>query len=571
MKTTSLALFLFVVAMTPSLGQVVEDKRPASVSGSVLRAGTTEPVRGAQMELVPSEVGTLADYDYNPAILNALKSRSKSFTAITDNKGAFSFADVVPGQYRLSAVRDGYGRTEYLQRGANDRGAVVEIPPGGRLSDLVIAMAPASTISGTVVDENGSPAAYASVEALAVQWFPGGVRRLRLVQTADVDDLGDFRLYWLSPGDYYVAVEYRDGGVRHELFPATPQTRSNLPLPEVEYPTYYYPGTPDLSAAQVIHLGNSSEVPGIRFRLQPAPLATLRGSVTNLPTGPLKPVYAQILLAPTALADGGFSFHYRSDDRGKFEIRGVAPGSYLIKAVAGVSNLELNSSVVRVEVGSKDVENIAVPLSPGITVRGRVQLDGTPGPLPFDVSLAFPQLTGSLGRGESFTGRVSADGSFTADGGFPGKFQVSIMGLPEGYYLKQVLQGSKDVLESDVQLGGDNSSSIDVILGRNRKSLTGTVLALDSKPASGAIVVLVPNQLQKRADRYRRIVTDAQGQFRIVGMPPGTYTAYAFDEILSDAFYDPDFLRLYTGRGVDVTINDVTDSIANPRLIPVQR
>jgi hypothetical protein len=145
------------------------------------------------------------------------------------------------------------------------------------------------------------------------------------------------------------------------------------------------------------------------------------------------------------------------------------------------------------------------------------------------------------------------------------------MGLPEGYYLKQVLQGSKDVLESGVQLGGDSSSSIDVILGRNRKSLTGTVLALDSKPAPGAIVVLVPNQLQKRADRYRRVVTDAQGRFRIAGMPPGAYTVYAFDEILSDAFYDPEFLRLYVGRGVDVTINDVTDSIANPKLIPLPR
>jgi hypothetical protein len=224
-----------------------------------------------------------------------------------------------------------------------------------------------------------------------------------------------------------------------------------------------------------------------------------------------------------------------------------------------------------VEVGSKDVENIAIPLGPGITVRGRVQMDGATGPLPFDISLVLPQFTGGLGRGELFSGRISADGRFTADGGFPGKFQVSVMGLPEGYYLKQVLQGSKDVLESDVQLGGDNPSSIDLILGRNRQLLTGTVLALDTKPAPGAIVVLVPRELQNRGDRYRRVVTDAQGQYRIVGLPPGSYTAYAFDEILSDAFYDPEFLRLYTGRGVDVTMNDITDSIANPKLVPVQR
>ena len=563
MKRFSLAALLFIIAIAPSLAQVVEDKRPASISGTVLRAGTTEPVRGAQLELVPAEVGTLADYDYNPIIFSAIKSRTKSFTAAADKNGAFSFAEVIPGRYRLSAIGDGFSRTEYLQRGANDRGAVVEIPAGGRITDIVMAMAPASTISGTVVDENGGPAAYASVEALAVQYFPGGVRRLRLVQTADANDLGEFRLYWLSPGDYYVAVEYKTDGVRHDTLAGTPQTRPNLPLPEVEYPTYYYPGTPDLSAAQAIHLADSADVPGIRFKLEHKPLATLRGVVANLPVGPGKPAYAQILLAPTALADGGFSFRYRSDDHGRFEIRGVAPGSYLIKS--------LGSPVVRVEVGSQDVENISIPLSPGNAVRGRVLMDGAPGKLPFDASLVLPQFTGGLGRGEMFSGRLSADGSFIADEAFPGKFQASMLGLPEGYYLKQVLQGGKDVLESGVQLGGDNSPSVDLVLGRNLKTLTGTVLAFDNRPVPGAVVVLVPKQLQSRGDRYRRVVTDAQGQFRIIGMPPGAYTAYAFDEIVSDVFYDPDFLRLYFGRGVDVTIDDITDSIANPKLIAVQR
>src|SRR5882757_1182461 len=121
MKRACFAVLLFVVAMTPSFAQVVEDKRPASVSGTVLRAGTTEPIRGAQVELVPSEAGTLSDYDYNSIIFNALKSRSKTFSVVTDNRGDFSFPEVAPGKYRLSAVRDSYGRTEYLQRGANDR------------------------------------------------------------------------------------------------------------------------------------------------------------------------------------------------------------------------------------------------------------------------------------------------------------------------------------------------------------------------------------------------------------------------------------------------------------------
>jgi hypothetical protein len=571
MNRAIVVISLFIAGMTQVSAQSVEDKRPASVSGTVLRDGTTEPLRAAQVELVPSEIGTLGDYDYNPAIFNAVKSRVKPFMVTTDNRGVFSFAEVVPGQYRLSAVRDGYSRTEFLQRGANDRGAVVDVLPGARLTDLVISMRPASTISGTVVDENGVPAAYASVQALAVQYSPGGVRRLRVVQTVDVNDLGEFRLYWLSPGDYYVAVDFKEGGARHEIFGGAPQIRPNVPLPEVEYPTFYYPGTPDLSGAQTIHLTGSGEVPGINFRLRHTPLATLHGSVTNLPTGSIKPGSVQILLSPTVLADGVLSFSYRSDAQGKFKIAGIAPGSYLMRAVASAGNSSMYSSVVRIDVGSTDVENIGIPLSQGIAVRGRVQVEGSSGSLPFDTSLIIPRFNGPLGRGESFSGRISASGALTAEDGFPGKFQVSLMGLPEGYYLKQVLQGSKDVLESDVQLGGDNPPSVDLVLAKNTRTLGGTVLDLDNRPATGVVVVLVPAQFQSRADRYRRVVTDAQGQFRIAGTPPGKYTAFAFDEILGDAFYNPEFLRNYTGRGVDVTVKDISDSIANPKLISVQQ
>src|SRR5215471_200188 len=62
MKRSSWAVLFFVLVVTPLIAQVAEDKRPANLSGTVLRAGSTEPVRGAQLELVPSEVGTLADY-----------------------------------------------------------------------------------------------------------------------------------------------------------------------------------------------------------------------------------------------------------------------------------------------------------------------------------------------------------------------------------------------------------------------------------------------------------------------------------------------------------------------------
>ncbi len=556
-----------------SQGTLPDEKPTASISGTVFRKGTTEIIAGAHLELLPSEIGALGDYDFNPAILNMLKSRKRSFTAVTDNKGAYSIQGLPAGEYRLAVVRDGFTRTEYLQSIGNDRGAVIRISAGQKLSDVSIGMTPAPTISGTVLDESGVPAAYATIEAIALQYFPGGARRLRLVQTANTDDLGQFRLYWLSPGDYIVAVDY-NGGARHEIFAAVPQDRPNLPLPEVDYPTFYYPNTPDLSAAQALHIGESGETSGIDFRLNHASLATLRGTVQNLPnsTIPDRPTQAQILLAPVRFPDGSISYHYRADTNGRFQIKGVAPGSYFIQAVGGSSNISLRSPSVRVEVGSKDVDNIAVPLFAGVKITGTVQVEGVAGPPSFDTSLVLPYFTGELGHGEFFPSRVAPDGTLTDAIGFPGTFQITILGLPNGYYLKQAILGSRDVLESGLHIEAGNLSPLSLILGKNTKTVSGTVTGFDNRPSAGAAVVLIPAQeFRNRADRYGRATTDAQGQFHLSGIPPGRYSALAFDDVAGNEFYNPDFLNRYLNRSVEISVGDIADSTANPRLIMVQR
>jgi hypothetical protein len=523
--------------------------------------------------LSSAEIGELGDYDFNPAILNFSKGRAPVFTAVTDKTGTYSIQGLPAGEYRLAAVRDGFARTEYLQSGGNDRGAVIRMEAGQKLSNVSIGMVPAPTISGTVRDETGSPAAYATVEAIAVQYFPGGVQRLRLVQTVEANDLGEYRLYWLSPGSYMVAVEY-SGGARHEIFGPVPQERPNLPFPEVDYPTFYYPNTPDLSNAQVIHIGDSADVPGIDFRLSHVPLATLSGIVQNLPgsTTPDRPAQAQILLAPARFPDGSISYHYRSDSLGKFQIRSVAPGSYFIQAVANGPNVSLRSPSVRVDVGTRDVENIAVPLFAGVKVTGTIRVDELPGPPPFDTSLVLPYFNGELGKGEFFPGRIAPDGTLIDAIGFPGDFQITILGLPTGYYLKQAILGSKNILESGLHIEAGTLSPLSLVLGKNSKLITGTVSGFDNKPSAGAMVVLVPApEFRIRADRYRRASTDSQGQFQMSGLPPGKYSVLAFDDVAGDEFYNPEFLNRYLSRSVEITVSDTTDSTANPRLITVQR
>jgi hypothetical protein len=84
------------------------------------------------------------------------------------------------------------------------------------------------------------------------------------------------------------------------------------------------------------------------------------------------------------------------------------------------------------------------------------------------------------------------------------------------------------------------------------------------------MVVLVPApEFRNRADYHGRATTDAQGHFQLSGLPPGTYSVLAFDDVAGDEFYNPEFsIDICCG----VEIRRVTsDSTANPRIITVQR
>ena len=68
-----------------------------------------------------------------------------------------------------------------------------------------------SVIAGRIVDEFGEPVADATVSRRCASSGPSGRRRLvnagRIAQT---NDLGQFRMYGLPPGDYYVSASLRN-------------------------------------------------------------------------------------------------------------------------------------------------------------------------------------------------------------------------------------------------------------------------------------------------------------------------------------------------------------------------
>ena len=170
-----------------------------SVQGVVVKAESGEPQAKATVELRPEREQAGVMPPVTP----------------TDVDGTFLFRGTPPGRYRVIATRPGYAQTEYGQHTPNGAGEVLVVGPGRGVNDVRLEMIRTASISGRIVDRSGQPKGNASVQALTAT-VSEGRRDLSVVRSVRANDLGEYRLFWLPPGEYYVSAA-PVGGVQVSL------------------------------------------------------------------------------------------------------------------------------------------------------------------------------------------------------------------------------------------------------------------------------------------------------------------------------------------------------------------
>ena len=165
-----------------------------SISGQVTNAVTGEPVRRALVYM--------RRIDMSPGVTNVQVTQSGT----TDAAGRFALSGIAPGKYRLSAERSGFLTTQYGSRGPNKAGTLLTLEPGQKSSDMTMRLTPHGVIAGRVLDEEGEPVSNANVQVLRQQYMQG---RKELVRTGggSTNDLGEYRVFGLPPGRYFVSAE----------------------------------------------------------------------------------------------------------------------------------------------------------------------------------------------------------------------------------------------------------------------------------------------------------------------------------------------------------------------------
>jgi hypothetical protein len=279
----------------------------------------------------------------------------------TGKDGRALFRNIPFGDYQVRAERQGFLWVRSDGGSAGSAAASVKLGAsitGPASEQLRVLLTAAGIISGKVVDAKGRPLRGVSIIP-ARALFDSGHRTLVKVNTVDIfrtDDLGEFRVYGLPPGEYYLLAE-------RELRDPNDVNQN------IYQPALYYPGTTDLSAAAVVRVREGQETQA-DIVLRTVEGRTISGVVvSSVPKSSnkvwmyLNPVTPGIRIVSELHSNVVIPAWESTDTPSTqfhFEIRGVPPGTYDL-LTDNISEPRV-SGKNRIEVGNTDPGGVVVAL-----------------------------------------------------------------------------------------------------------------------------------------------------------------------------------------------------------------
>jgi carboxypeptidase family protein len=570
-----------------------------SIEGIVINSITNEPIAGAQVNAtrvpaalyqpsgaaVPTGIVTGVNGGVGNLVTVAPAPGGGPVQAVqmaparTNASGQFSFHDLEPGTYMLRASAEGYAQQDYNPRPGAPSGmtASITLTADQTARGNVFRLTPGGTVSGRVTGSSGQPLVNIEVSLLRSSYDLDGRKTLQQRGQAQTNDRGEYRMFWITPGRYYLSA-----------------VSSNRPLPGVpfnpsgpnnRYPRTFYPTAADVDSAVPIEIQPAVELGGLDFRLNEQPTYRVRGRVVDPTSGstPARPV--SISITPRrALVNTGLSFSgspYNPAD-GTFEMRDVPSGSYLVRAQlpfngrpeAGQPFAVPPMATAPVDVNGADVDGVVLTFVPPTSISGRVRIEGETLPQNFRATVNLRQdVLSGFGPGPR-PAQANAEGTFNLDGVVPGEYRVAAspqFGSSQmNLYVKEIRFGSTDVLNNVMVVTGPTSDKIEVVFGKNAGQINGTVRADSQQFVSNAQVVLIPDT-RDRHDLYRVAIANTNGQFTFPSVAPGSYKAFAWENVEQFSWFDPTVLARYESQGMAATVNDSSNVTLDLKVITVAR
>jgi len=500
------------------------------IGGRVVHMGTSEPLEEIQLTFT-SQAGEVRRIR-------------------TDSEGRFELSNVAPDRYTITLLGEGYAQPK------QDGGpGVLTLAPRQEIRDALFKMVRTGTISGRISDANGNPMVGISVEA--VRWTyrvdAQGTPTFASSGSFQTNDRGEYRVYWLEPGEYYI---------RSWKF----MVQLNGPA-ELNGQTFY-PGTLNPNEAKPVVLAQGSEASGIDFTMRPASVLRVSGKILPPPLGNERLSIIAVRRGTNAIGDANGSLLtnlQRNTGQGDFEVLGLRAGFYDLYALIVDEQNRTRVGRAAINLETANLTGLTIPVVPPAEVRGTIAFDIGSTPVRMDaLKLTLRLREAAPTPKPAVVDIASGSGAFKIANVPAGSYDVEMAaGLPATAYVADVLQDGKSIHDSGLLVASPTPEPIKVVLGTRGGSIEGVVQ--QASPIPFTAVELVPARRQN-SGLYKATTTDGAGHFVFKGVPPGDYKLFAWQEIREGAWRNADTVSAFEAHGTPVHLAGPGDSVTNVRV-----
>jgi protocatechuate 3,4-dioxygenase beta subunit len=508
-----------------------EDVKPATIRGRIVALDTGRPLRRVQVRVSGEKV-------------------RRSIAAVTDPDGRYEVRNLAPGRYTIWVQKGGYVPVSYGQRGPHDPGRPVEVAAGQTLDRVDMRLPRGSVITGRVVDELGEPMSNVMISVLQYRRI-GGKRQL--MQTGggnSTNDIGQYRVFGLPPGAYYVAASNQGGMGFEDVDPSQEAS---------DYEPTFYPGTPDPAAAQPVNVTIGEEAVA-DIQLTPTRVHSVSGVAVDSAGKPITGGWVS-LMRKGAMLRGDMRGGTALDGEGSFSVHGLSAGTYILQVneagrMGGPRAPDQDFEVARltVTVAGEDITGLRLAGTKGGVLRGRVVFEGGLPPTdtprgsiscyPVDEEMA---MGGMRMSGSSFAEAAKGDLSWELKNVFG---PCVITSYVQGWMLKAVRAGGADLLEQPIDVPPQKPiTDIELVFTNRLTTVMGSVAGADGAAVKDYAIIIFPEdetkweQSRGMASRVRVARADQDGTFKFRSLPPGDYLAVALENVDTTEDQDPEVLE----------------------------